>query len=137
MPTIVPLAQQRAAKQQLLADLQEGFSVQETQARSVISWHPATIYRLRKRLQADPVTALDDGRHGHPIKLRGEERDWLVTFCRETPHAPSHLVQGALHERFGLLVSVSQLNRVRAALGLSSRKRGKKGSSSLNRGISA
>jgi transposase len=137
MPTIITLAQRRAAKQRLLADLQEGFSVQETHSRSVIPWHPATIYRLRKRLQADPFTALDDGRHGHPIKLRGEVRDWLVTFCWETPHAPSHLVQAALQERFGLLVSISQLNRFRAALGLSSRKRGKKARRSLNRDVSA
>jgi len=126
MPTTVTTpAQRRAAKQQLLADLQRGCSVQETQARAVIPWHQATIYRLRQRLQADPVTALDDGRHGHPIKLRDEVRDWLVTFCQETPHTPSHLVQAALQERFGLLVSISQLNRVRAALGLSSRAWGK------------
>jgi transposase len=132
MLTTVTTAQRCAVKQQLLADLLEGFSVQETHARSAISWHPATIYRLRKRLQADPVTALDDGRHGHPIKLREEARDWLVTFCQETPHTPSRLVQAALQERFGLLVSISQLNRARAALGLSSRKRGKKAGSSFN-----
>jgi transposase len=126
MLTTVTPAQRCATKHQLLADLREGYSVRETRARSVIPCHPATIYRLRKRLQADPVTALNDRRHGHPIKLRGEVHDWLVTFCRETPHTPSHLVQAALLERFGLLVSISQLNRVRAALGLSSRKRGKK-----------
>jgi transposase len=126
MPTTVTLAQRRAAKQQLLTDLQEGYSVQETQTRAVIPWHQATIYRLRQRLQADPVTALDDGRHGHPIKLRGDVCEWLVTFCQETPHTPGHLVQGALRERFGLLVSISQLNRVRAALKLGSRAQGKK-----------
>jgi transposase len=126
MPTMVTPAQRRAAKQHLLADLQEGCSVQETQARAIIPCHPATIYRLRQRLQADPATALDDGRHGHPIKLRGEVRDWLVAFCQEAPHTPSHLVQVALHERFGLLVSISQLNRFRAAHGISSRMRGKK-----------
>jgi len=137
MLTTVTQASRRAAKQQLLVDLQNVYSVQETQARALISCHPATIYRLRKRLQADPVTALDDGRHGHPIKLRGEVRDWLVTFCRESSHAPSHLVQAALQERFGLLVSSSQLNRFRAAHGLSSRRRGKKAGDAPHRGASA
>jgi transposase len=126
MLTIMTAQERRAAKQQLLADLEEGYSVPETRARASLPWHPATIYRLRQRLQADPVTALDDGRHGHPVKLRGEVRDWLVAFCQEAPHTPSHVVQAALQERFGLLVSISQLNRVRAALGLSSRTRGKK-----------
>ena len=137
MQTTVTLAQRRAAKQQFLADLQEGFSVQETQARAAFPWHPATIYRLRQRLRADPVTALDDGRHGHPIKLHGEVRAWLVAFCQETPRTPSHVVQAALQERFGLLVSISQLNRFRAAHGISSRRRGKKAGRSLNRGVIA
>jgi transposase len=126
MLTTVTPAQRRAAKQQLLADLRNGYSVQETQARAVIPCHPATIYRLSQRLQTDPATALDDGRHGHPLKLRGEVRDWLVAFCQETPHTPSHIVQALLQERFGLLVSISQLNRFRAAHCISSRRRGEK-----------
>ena len=44
MPTTVPPAQRRAAKQQLLVDLQDGQSAQETQARSAIPWHQATIH---------------------------------------------------------------------------------------------
>lgn len=134
MLTIMTAEARRAAKQQLLADLQNGYSVQETWARANIPWHPATIYRLRQRLQADPALALEDGRHGHPAKLRGEVRDWLVAFCQTAPHTASHQVRAALQERFGLLVSISQLNRVRAALGLSSRRRGEKAGSRLDRG---
>lgn len=70
--TVTTTAQRRAAKQQLLSDLQEGYTVQETQDRALIPWHQVTIYRLRKRLQADSLTALEDGRHGHPSKLRGK-----------------------------------------------------------------
>jgi transposase len=134
MLTTVTPAQRRAAKQQLLADLQNGYSVQETQARASIPCHPATIYRLRQHLQTDPVTALEDGRHGHPVKLRGEVRDWLVALCQEKPHTPSHIVQAVLQERFGLLISVSQLNRFRAAHGISSRRRGEKAGNGLDRG---
>jgi transposase len=138
MPTTVTTtAQRRAAKQQLLADLQEGYTVQATHARALIPWNQVTIYRLQKRLQADPLTALEDGRHGHPFKLRGEARQWTLDFCRKAPHTASHLVQAALHERFGLLVSISQLNRFRAAHGISSRKREKKAGSGPNRGASA
>lgn len=134
MLTIITAEARRAAKQQLLADLQDGYSVQETQTRASLPWHPATIYRLRQRLQADPELTLEDGRHGHPVKLRGEVRDWLVTFCQDAPHTPSHVVQAALRARFGLLVSISQLNCFRAAHGISSRRRGEKAGSSPNRG---
>ena len=133
MPTITP-DQRRAAKVHLLADLQEGYSVPEAHRRTSVPLHRTTLYRFRRRSQADPVGALEDGRHGHPIKLRGEVCDWLVTFCQETSHTPSHLVQAALQERFGLLVSISQLNRFRSAHGISSRRRGKKVGRSPDRG---
>ena len=61
MLTMVPPAQRRAAKQQLLADLQNGYSVQETQTRVAILCHPATIYRLRQRRQTDPVIVDREG----------------------------------------------------------------------------
>jgi transposase len=136
MPTITP-DQRRAAKEHLLADLQRACSVPEAHRRTPIPLHRTTIYRFRQRVQADPVAALEDGRHGHPVKLRGEVRDWLVAFCQERPHTPSHVVQAALQERFGLLVSISQLNRFRAAHGISSRRRGKKVGSSPDRGVIA
>jgi transposase len=136
MPTITS-NQRRAAKESLLADLQQGYSVPEASTRAAIPLHRTTIYRFRRRVQANPVTALEDGRHGHPIKLRGEVRDWLVAFCQETPHTPSHVVQAALLERFGVLVSISQLNRFRAAHDVSSRTRGKKVGSGHKPGVIA
>src|SRR4051812_34415641 len=63
--------------------------------------------------------AAQDGRHGHPAKLRGEVRQWLEETCRQAPHIPSHEVQSQLAERFSLTVSVSQINRMRATLGVS------------------
>ena len=136
MPAITS-AQRRAAKEALLADLQGGYSVPDAHTRMTIPWHRTTLYRFRRRVQSDPVAALEDGRHGHPIKLRGQVRDWLLALCQETPHTPSHVVQAAIQERFGLLVSISQLNRFRAAHGQSPRRRGEKAGSSPNRGVIA
>jgi hypothetical protein len=50
----------------------------------------------------------------------------VLEFCRNAPHTASHVVQWALHERFGLLISISQPNRFRAAHGISSQRREKK-----------
>ena len=64
-------------------------------------------------------TALLDGRHGHPSKLRGEARTFLEEYCRGAPHTPSSVIQTLLQERFDRRVSVSQINRIRAVLGVS------------------
>jgi len=131
MPTITP-AQRRVAKEHLLADLQRGCSVPEAYRRTPIPLHRTTIYRFRQRVHADPVAALADGRHGHPVKLRGEMLTFLIESCQATPSIASSEVQRSIQEHFGSAPSVSQLNRVRARLGLSRQPvpREKKASSS-------
>jgi len=46
-------------------------------------------------------------------------RQWLEQTWKPAPHTPSHEIQTQLAQRFSLQVSVSQLNRVRATLGVS------------------
>jgi hypothetical protein len=69
-------------------------------------------------VQSEGEPALTDGRHGHPYILRGEVLAFVVEHCQINPCVSSPTVQRALQERFALAVSVSQLNRVRASLGL-------------------
>ncbi|MBO0793360.1 MAG: helix-turn-helix domain-containing protein [Ktedonobacteraceae bacterium] len=66
---------------------------------------------------------MQDGRHGHPSKLRGEARAFLEASCREAPCTSSPTLQTALREHFDLQVSVSQINRVRVVLGVSNPSR--------------
>ena len=70
-------------------------------------------------MQSEGEKALTDGRHGHPVKLRGEALTVLMERCQTTPCVASPALQRLLQERLGLCISVSQLNRVRASLGLS------------------
>jgi transposase len=65
--------------------------------------------------------AFQDGRHGHPAKLRTDERVWLETYCHTSPGTPSRVMQIAFQERFGIQISIGYLNQVRASLGLGSR----------------
>ena len=95
--------------------------MQQARAALDIPMHRTTVYQLLKRVRTKGETAFSDGRHGHPIKLRGEVRTFLIDLCRASPSTPSPVVQAALQERFHLTISISQLNRVRASLGLSSR----------------
>jgi transposase len=120
MAITVTTQQRQAAKRELVRQLKQGASVREARRRNVVPMHRTTVYRLLKRVQREgEEQALTDGRHGHPVKLRGEILTFLIESCQSNPCVSSPVVQRLMQDRFGLSISVSQLNRVRANLGLS------------------
>jgi transposase len=118
MPTNVTPEQRRVAKQEIVKTVRQGVSASVARERSGIPLHRTTVYRLLKRVQSNEERAFVDGRHGHAVKLRGEVLIDLSERCQASPDLPSSALQGALQECFSLTVSISQLNRVRASLGL-------------------
>ncbi len=118
MTTTATSEQRKVAKRQIIEHIKQGASVQEARTAVGVSMHRATVYRLLRRTQTDGEAAFSDRRHGHPSKLRDEVRTFLIEFCRAAPSVSSPRVQTALQEHFGITISVSQINRVRAALGL-------------------
>jgi transposase len=116
--TVTPELRQ-AAKHELLRKMKQGVSTREARMSSAVPMHRTTVYRLLKRVQREGEQALGEKRHGHPVKLRGEVLTWMMDYCQNHSSASSAVVQRLLIERFGQSVSVSQLNRVRAAHGLS------------------
>ncbi len=111
--------QRQEAREQFIGAMVEGRTFREVSAGSSPPVKRAMAYRLLRAVRTRGTTALQDGRHGHPSKLRGEARAFLETSCREAPCTPSPIFQAVLRERFNLQVSVSQINRVRVALGVS------------------
>jgi len=116
----IPCAWQ-AARRGLVRSVQEGMTAREAHRRCPVRTHRTTVYRLLKRVEREGEQALAERRHGHPTKLRGDILTWVLDYCQSHPSASSTEVQHLLAERFALSVSVSQLNRVRAAHGLSRR----------------
>ena len=114
-----------AAKAQMVAQMQTGQSWQEAATRAGAQTSRTAAYRLLQHVRIEGAIALRDQRHGHPAKLRGPVREWLAEFCRAAPESTGRTAQAALFERFGLEVSVSQINRLRAALGVRRPARGK------------
>ena len=108
-----------AARVQVVEAMEQGLPWHEAAKRAGLPISQSTAYRLRQRMRQGGEQALREGRHGHPIKLRGEVRQFLEETCRQVPYTPSHEIQMQLAERFSLSVSVSQINRVRATLGVS------------------
>jgi transposase len=108
-----------AAKTQLVTFMQEGQSWKKAAENAGLLISQSNAYRLWGAYRQRGEIALKDGRHGHSHKLRGTARTFLEERCRQTPHTPSSAIQVELRERFDLSVSISQINRIRAALGLS------------------
>jgi transposase len=115
--------QRQEAREQFIAAMLEGRTFREVSAGSSPPVKRAMAYRLLRAVRTRGNTALQDGRHGHPSKLRGEARAFLEACCRDAPCTSSPTLQAVLRERFELQVSVSQINRVRAALGVSNRSK--------------
>ena len=108
----------QAAKAHLVLLMQGGYSWQK--AATIVGLHisRSTAYRLRHSVQTRGEAAFEDGRHGHPAKLREAVLQWLGAICRSAPQMPSREVQAALQDQFGVQVSLGHLNRVRAQLGI-------------------
>jgi transposase len=107
------------ARMRVVEAMEQGLPWHEAGSRAKLQISQSTAYRLRQRMRKAGEQGLREGRHGHPAKLRGEVRTFLEETCRQTSHIPSHEVQTQIAERFALPVSVSQINRVRATLGVS------------------
>lgn len=126
--------QRHAAKGRLIALMQAGHPWHEAAVMAEVHIGRSAAYQLLRNVRLRGDAALQDGRHGHPAKLRPPVREFLEITCREAPDTPSHVMQAALQERFGILVSLGHLNRVRAELGIGSRTgHREKNSSSLAR----
>src|SRR5258708_2900260 len=112
------------AKEKLVTAMLSGCPWEDAACWAGVQTTRSTAYRWRHAYVARGEEALHDGRHGHPRKLRGAERAWVEAYCRGAPDTPSRVVQAALVERCGVQVTVTHLNRIRAALGVSRRTAG-------------
>ncbi len=117
---------ERRARLQLVEHMFAGHSWQTAAAKSQLSVSRATAYRLIKLARNEDTAELAflDGRHGHASKVTEPVRAWLTKFCTDQPQVASSRVQAELKTHFGVAVSVSQINRVRAQLGMTMQRRG-------------
>jgi transposase len=112
---------------QLLEAMFAGHSWQSAVTQSQLHISRATAYRLRQlaRDEEKAELAFLDDRHGHPYKLTEPVQAWISEFCTTNPEVASSRIQKELKSCFGVAVSVSQINRVRAKLGVSHLWRGR------------
>ncbi len=126
--------ERRAAKLRVVGGMQQGLAWREAAQAADARLSRATAFRALRIVRTRGDDALEDGRHGHPHKLTAPVREWLLEYCRGAPKTPSCVVQTEIERQFGITVSVSQINRVRAVLGVSSRSRCVGGKSGIRAG---
>ena len=117
----------RATRLQLIRHMFAGQSWQTAVAESQLHISRATAYRLVQQARNEDKATMPflDDRHGHPYKVTEPVQVWINEMCSENRQLPSSQVQSELKSRFGIVVSVSQINRVRAMLGVSNQWRGR------------
>ncbi len=115
---------ERTGRLQLIEYMFAGHSWQAAASQSGLHISRSTAYRLRQLARSEDKAGLAflDDRHGHPYKLTESARTWLTEFCTTHPQIASSQVQAELKTTFGVAVSVSQINRVRAKLGISTQR---------------
>jgi transposase len=118
MPSRVTPAERQVGKRQIMELVEQGVPVRQAKDQGKVPMHRATVYRLIERVRTQGEAGYADGRSGHPVKVRGEIRTFLIESCQANPSLTSPKLKGLIQERFDLCLSVSQLNRVRASLGL-------------------
>jgi transposase len=126
--------QRQVAKKQMMVLMQEGSPWQEAASRAGIRISRSTAYRWFQQFRTQGEAGLHDGRHGHIAKMHPPIRAWLQARCREEPGLSSSSLQQELNAHFGVLVSITHLNRIRAAHGLERQpvRMGKKSAPKLN-----
>lgn len=102
--------QQHAAKQQVASLMQQGISWKEATATVGINISRATAYRWLGAWRVQGEAAFQDGRHGHPTKLRGPAWTFFEEMVKAAPETPSREIQAALRQQFDLTVSIGYLN---------------------------
>lgn len=126
--------QRSAAKKQMMALMQAGQPWQEAARIAGVQTSRSTAYRWFQQFRTQGEAALHDGRHRHITKMRKPIREWLEARCRQEPNLPSSSLQQELNAHFGVLVSITHLNRICAAQGLERQpaRMGKKSRPKLN-----
>lgn len=103
------------AKTQVGRAMLRGCSWREAMQEAGIHVSRATAYRLRHRMLAGGEEVWRDGRRGHASKVCGAVHTWLEGFYQAHPRVPGKVVQALLEAQCGVRVSVTHLNRLRAA----------------------
>ena len=103
--------------------MQEGLSWLEAIKTAKVKVHRTTAERWFHRLESEGETGLAERRRGSAYKITPKIRAWLEKECRDDTNRTSAELQKVIQRDFQITVTVRQINRVRATLGVSRTKK--------------
>ena len=109
--------QKSEAKREMMELMLAGYNWQKAAKQAGIETSEATAYRWKKQYQESGASSLLDNRQGHVFKMRDHVLKRLEEMCKQNPSLSGEDLQKMLIEQMGLLISVTHLNRTRAAHG--------------------
>jgi len=98
-----------------------GKSHDEARALVDIGVSERSIYRWLEWHREHGDEGLKDNRHGVVWKMTDELRSWLIEAFEDNPKWSARQLQEQVQETFGIKVSISHINQMRADAGLSRR----------------
>lgn len=113
------MATQDPAKIKMAELMLQGEGWQEAVEHSGVKTSRAGANAFLARYRLHGAKALEDRRRGRVSKIVGEIQLWLLETCQQAPEITSREVQAALLKQHNLRMSTSQINRLRAVLGIS------------------
>jgi transposase len=121
--------EKQAAKQALVEGMQAGCGWQGASEQAGIQTTRATAYSWWKKYREQGESGLQDGRQGHVGKMREPIMHWLEMVCCQEPWISSAEIQQRLKDQLGVSISITHLNRTRAAHGWTRKKKSQSASS--------
>lgn len=98
-----------------------GKSHDEARALVAVPVSERSIYRWLEWHREQGDEGLQDNRHGVVWKMTDELRSWLIEAIEDAPKLSARQLREQVQETFGIKVSISHINQVRADAGLSRR----------------
>lgn len=117
--------EKQQAKLALVKLMQAGVGWQEAAEQVGIAAKRSSAYDWWQKYRELGEEGLRDGRHGHVCKGHEAVVKWLIAKCQESPEISSSQIKEQVQEHFGVSVSVTHLNRIRARHGVSRQARKK------------
>ena len=117
--------EKQQAKLALVKLMQAGIGWQEAAEQVGITAKRSSAYEWLQKYRELGEEGLRDGRHGHVSKVHEPIVKWLEARCQENPEISSSQIKAQGREHFGVGLSVTHLNRIRARYGLSRQARKK------------
>ncbi len=105
-------------KRRVIAAMGAGLPWDAARQRATTHVSRATVFRWQARFATDGAAVFQEQRHGHVWLVTPPIQEWIVTYCQAHPHTPSHVLKSILAAELDCTVSVTQLNRARARLGV-------------------